>query len=82
MTIDRVATNNQTSYMLSQIAKANVKLQQSENQVTTGKIATDYAGIGNQTAALQGAHGTAGFSHGGTSRDAGTRAVTPGMSQA
>lgn len=59
MTIDRVATNNQTSYMLSQIAKANVKLQQSENQVTTGKIASDYAGIGDQTAALQGAQAAA-----------------------
>ena len=36
MSIDRVATNNQTSYMLSQIAKANVKMQQSEAQVSTG----------------------------------------------
>jgi flagellar hook-associated protein 3 FlgL len=59
MTIDRVATNNQTSYMLSQIAKANVKLQQSESQVTTGKVSTDYAGIGDKTAALQGAQAAA-----------------------
>jgi flagellar hook-associated protein 3 FlgL len=55
MSVDRVATNNQTSYMLSQIAKANVKLQQSEYQVTTGKNSSDYAGIGDKTAALEGA---------------------------
>lgn len=59
MTIDRVATNSQTSYMLSHIAKANVKLQQSQNQVTTGKIATDYAGVGDKTAALEGARAAA-----------------------
>ena len=55
MTVDRVATNNQTSYMLSQIAKANVNLQQSEAQVATGKASQDYAGIGDKTAALEGA---------------------------
>lgn len=55
MSVDRVATNNQTNYMLSQIAKANVKLQQSEFQVTTGKNSSDYAGIGDKTAALEGA---------------------------
>jgi flagellar hook-associated protein 3 FlgL len=59
MSVDRVATNNQTSYMLSQIAKANVKLQQSEYQVTTGKISSDYAGIGDKTAALEGARAAA-----------------------
>lgn len=55
MSIDRVATNNQTSYMLSQIAKANVNLTQSENQVASGKVSQDYAGIGNKTAALEAA---------------------------
>ncbi len=59
MTIDRVATNNQTSYMLSQIAKANAKLQQSEAQVSTGKVSQDYAGIGDKTAALEGARAAA-----------------------
>jgi flagellar hook-associated protein 3 FlgL len=59
MSIDRVATNNQTSYMLSQIAKANVKLQQSEFQVTTGNVASDYTGIGDKTAALEGARAAA-----------------------
>lgn len=59
MSVDRVATNNQTSYMLSQIAKANVNLQKSEMQVTTGKVSSDYAGIGDKTAALQGAQAAA-----------------------
>ncbi len=59
MTIDRVATNNQTRYMLSQIAKANVKLQQSSTQVATGNVSSDYAGIGDKTAALEGARAAA-----------------------
>jgi flagellar hook-associated protein 3 FlgL len=59
MSIDRVATNNQTSYMLTQIAKANIKLQESQNQVSTGKVSSDYAGIGNKTAALEGARAAA-----------------------
>jgi flagellar hook-associated protein 3 FlgL len=59
MAIDRVATNSQTSYMLSQIGKANVKLQQAQNQVTTQKVATDYAGFGDKTAALEGARAAA-----------------------
>jgi len=48
MTIERVATNSQTTYMLSQIAKANAKLQQSSDQVASGKISNDYAGIGDK----------------------------------
>jgi len=59
MSIDRVATNNQTSYMLTQIAKANVKLQESQNQTATGKVSSDYAGIGDKTAALEGARAAA-----------------------
>lgn len=59
MSIDRVATNSQTNYMLSQIAKANVKLQQSEIQVSSGKISSDYAGIGDKTASLEGARAAA-----------------------
>jgi flagellar hook-associated protein 3 FlgL len=59
MSVDRVATNNQSSYMISQTAKANVKLQQSEAQVSTGKISQDYAGIGDKTAALEGARAAA-----------------------
>lgn len=55
MSVDRVATNSQTNYMLTQIGKANSKLQQSEMQVSSGKVADTYAGIGDKTAALEGA---------------------------
>lgn len=55
MSVDRVATNSQTNYMLTQIAKSNAKLQQSETQVSSGKVADTYAGIGDKTAALEGA---------------------------
>ena len=59
MTIERVATNSQTTYMLSQIAKANAKLQQSSDQVASGKVSNDYAGIGDKTAALEAARAAA-----------------------
>jgi len=59
MTVERVATNSQTTYMLSQIGKANAKLQQSSDQVASGKISNDYAGIGDKTAALEGARAAA-----------------------
>jgi len=55
MSVDRVATGSQTNYMLSQISKANLKLQQSEMQVSSGKVSDTYAGIGDKTAALEGA---------------------------
>lgn len=55
MTVDRVATNSQANYMLTQIGKANNKLQQSEMQVSSGKVSDTYAGIGDKTAALEGA---------------------------
>ncbi len=55
MSVDRVATNSQTNYMLTQIAKANAQLQQSEMQVSSGKASDTYAGIGDKTAALEGA---------------------------
>jgi flagellar hook-associated protein 3 FlgL len=55
MTIERVATSNQSDYMVSQITKANANLQKSSQQVASGKASTDYAGIGDKTAALEGA---------------------------
>lgn len=53
--IDRVATNNQAQYLLSQIMQANVALNNSQAQVASGKVSTDYAGIGNKTAMLEAA---------------------------
>jgi len=59
MSIDRVATNAQTQYLLSQIMQANKSLDQSQAQVSSGKVATDYAGIGDKTAALEAARAAA-----------------------
>ena len=52
MTIDRVATNAQSQYMLAQIMQAESAVNQSQNQVTTGLVATDYTGMGDKTALL------------------------------
>ena len=60
MTIDRVATNAQTQVFLSQIMKASNALTQSQAQVSSGKIANDYAGIGDKTAVLEAARAASG----------------------
>ena len=59
MSIDRVATNAQTQYLLSRIMQANKALDTSQAQVSSGKVATDYAGIGDKTAALEAARAAA-----------------------
>lgn len=59
MSIDRVATNSQTSYMVAQIAKANAALDKTSQQVASGKVSTDYTGIGDKTAALESARAAA-----------------------
>jgi len=59
MSIDRVATNSQTSYMVSQIAKANAALDKTSQQVASGKVSSDYTGIGDKTAALESARAVA-----------------------
>jgi len=55
MSVDRVATNSQTQFLLAQIMQANKALDESQAQVSTGKIASDYTGIGDKTAALEAA---------------------------
>lgn len=55
MTIERVATSMQTQYMLTQLSAANVQLDTAQKQVASGKVATDYAGYGDKTAALEAA---------------------------
>jgi len=55
MTIDRVATNTQMQYMLQQINQANLNLNQSQQQVASGKVASDYGGLGDKVAVLQAA---------------------------
>jgi len=53
MTIDRIATNSQSQLMLSQIQQAELALNKAQTQVTSGKVATDYAGIGDKVAMLE-----------------------------
>ncbi|HEY1630305.1 MAG TPA: flagellin [Rhizomicrobium sp.] len=55
MSIDRVATSTQAQYLLSQVSQAQVAMNKSQAQVASGKTATDYAGIGDKTAALEAA---------------------------
>jgi flagellar hook-associated protein 3 FlgL len=59
MSVDRVATNSQAQYLLSQIMQANKSLDQSQAQVSTGKVSSDYVGIGDKTAALEAARAAA-----------------------
>lgn len=59
MAIERVATSMQTQYMLTQLNAANVQLSTTQNQVASGKLATDYAGYGDKTAALEAARSAA-----------------------
>jgi flagellar hook-associated protein 3 FlgL len=55
MSIDRVSTSNQTQFLLSQIMHAQSQLDQTQAQVASGKVATDYGGIGGQTDVLEAA---------------------------
>jgi len=55
MTIDRVATNSQAQYMLQQIAQANANLSQTQAQVASGKVSSDYSGLGDKVAILEAA---------------------------
>ena len=53
MTIDRVATNQQTQFFLSQMNTAGSALDKTQQQIASGKVATTYAGFGDQTQVLQ-----------------------------
>jgi len=59
MTIERVATNAQSQYLLSQIMKANAALDTTQAQVASGKVSSDYLGIGDKTASLEAARSAA-----------------------
>jgi flagellar hook-associated protein 3 FlgL len=52
MSIDRVSTASQTAYFLSQIENAGSALDNTQQQIASGKNATTYAGFGNQTQVL------------------------------
>jgi len=53
MSIDRVSTAQQTAYQLSQINAAGAALDKTTNQISSGKVATTYAGFGTQAQVLQ-----------------------------
>jgi len=53
MSIDRVSTAQQSAYMLNQINQASTALTTTNDQIASGKVATTYAGFGNQTQTLQ-----------------------------
>jgi len=55
MSIDRVATNSQSQFLLSQIQQAELSLDKTQTQVTSGKVSTTYSGIGDKTAMLEAA---------------------------
>ncbi|MBV8976835.1 MAG: hypothetical protein JO261_02445 [Alphaproteobacteria bacterium] len=59
MTIDRVATNSQAQFLLANIQRATQALNTSQEQVSSGKVAQDYAGIGAKTSALEAARASA-----------------------
>jgi flagellar hook-associated protein 3 FlgL len=59
MTVDRVATNSQAQYLLSTINKATQAMDLTQQQVASGMVSSDYAGIGGKTSALEAARASA-----------------------
>ena len=55
MSIDRVGTAASAQLMLQQIQKAEVALNNTNQQVVTGKVASTYSGYGDKTAAMEAA---------------------------
>ncbi len=53
MSVDRVATAQQSAFFLSQINQAGAKLDQTNKQIASGVVADSYAGFGDQTQVLQ-----------------------------
>jgi flagellar hook-associated protein 3 FlgL len=53
MSIDRIATAQQSQYFLQQIQAASTALNTTQQQIASGDNATTYAGFGTQTQVLQ-----------------------------
>jgi flagellar hook-associated protein 3 FlgL len=53
MTIERTSTAGQSAYLLQQIMNANQNLNKTQAQVASGKVSTDYAGLGDKAAMLE-----------------------------
>jgi flagellar hook-associated protein 3 FlgL len=52
MSVDRIATAQQSAYFLSQINQAGAALDKTNQQIASGKVANTYAGFGDQTQVL------------------------------
>ncbi|HEY0283159.1 MAG TPA: flagellin [Rhizomicrobium sp.] len=59
MTVDRIATNTQAQYLLSQVMNASSALETTLAQIASGKTSSNYVGIGDKTAALEAARSAA-----------------------
>lgn len=57
--IGRVATNNQAQILLSQLLQNESNLNTSQQQVASGKVANNYAGMGDKAAVLEAARSAA-----------------------
>ena len=55
MTIDRISTANQSATLLNYIEKDNNALNVTQTQISSGKVSTTYAGLGNKVSALEAA---------------------------
>ena len=53
MSVDRIATSQQSAYMLSQINAAGAKLDNVNKQIASGVVADTYAGFGDKAQVLQ-----------------------------
>src|SRR3569833_2090100 len=55
MSVDRIATSQQSAYMLSQINAAGARLDNVNKQIASGVVADTYAGFGDKAQVLQAA---------------------------
>ncbi len=60
MSIERTSTAGQAQFLLSQIQNASLQLGKTQAQVASGKVSTDYAGLGDKVALLEAARTAAG----------------------
>jgi flagellar hook-associated protein 3 FlgL len=59
MTIERASTAGQSAYLLAQVQQASVQLDKTQAQVASGKVTTDYSGLGDKAAMLEAARAAA-----------------------
>jgi flagellar hook-associated protein 3 FlgL len=53
MSIDRASTAGQSLYLLQQVMNASQQLSKTQAQVASGKVSTDYAGLGDKASLLE-----------------------------